>query len=417
LKDITLMNMIHKPGPILTLPSDQDASGRTLGDDEIALVSEAIRGGTLTCTKGNFTRRFEQDFAKLVGATAAHACSSGSAAIHCAVAALDPEPGDEIITSSITDMGALTPILYQGAIPVFADVDPLTGNLTANCIAARISPRTKAIVVTHLFGNPCDMTAIRAAAGTIPIIEDCAQAFLAQHHGKMIGTLGTLGCFSLQQGKHITTGEGGLVVSDDPALARRVFLFINKAWGYGDVNPDHYFLALNYRMSELQGACALGQLPKLEEVVNSRVRAAASLTQMLRDIPGVTTPVVASTDRHVFWKYCLMIDPAIINGGAVGMGKVLKEAGIASAPRYIQKPAFRCEIFAKQRTFGNSRWPFTLARPEAVNYDAALFPGTFEYLERVLVLPWNERYTSEHLEYLATAIRGAALRLSEGRGL
>jgi dTDP-4-amino-4,6-dideoxygalactose transaminase len=410
------MNMLIKPVMPITLPSDQDASGRTLGDDEIALVSEAIRSGTLTSTKGRFTKELETKFAALVGVKHAYACASGSAAIHCAIAAINPEPGDEIITTGITDMGALTPILYQGAIPVFADVDPRTGNLTAESIAAKISEKTKAIVVTHLFGNPCDMTAIAklAQSHNIPVIEDCAQAFLAKHAGRYVGTWGDIGCFSLQQGKHITTGEGGLVISNDPALARRMYLYINKAWGYGDPQPDHYFLALNYRMSELQGACAVGQLPKLEPVVQARATMAAKLNELLRDIPGVSTPWVDSENEHVFWKYCLQVDPKIIQGGAVGMAKVLKEVNIASAPRYIQKPAFRCEIFAKQRTLGNSRWPFTLARPEAVDYAMENYPGTFRYLEEVLVLPWNERYTDEHINFIAVAVRGAAQRLSEG---
>lgn len=398
----------------IVLPSDQEASGRTLGDEEIKLITEVIESGTLTCTKGQFARNFEKQFAALYGVKHAHACSSGSAAIHCAIAALNPEPGDEIITTGITDMGALAPILFQGAIPVFADVDPRTGNLTADTIAARISERTKAIVVTHLFGNPCDMTGIMNLAWSrnIPVIEDCAQAFLAKHKGRTVGTFGKLGCFSLQQGKHITTGEGGVVVTSDAALARHVYLFINKAWGYGDPNPDHYFLALNYRISELQGACALGQLPKLEDVVQRRIDLARDLSERLVGIPGVEVPHVASTDAHVFWKYCLLVDPAVIQGGAVGMAKVLKESGIASAPRYIQKPAFRCEVFASQRTFGNSRWPFTLARPEAVDYDATKFPGTFEYLEKVLVLPFNERYTDEHIDFIAEKIQDASRKLS-----
>jgi len=410
------MNMPFKAAPPIVLPSDQDASGRTLGDDEIALITEAIRSGTLTVTKGTFAKRFESGFAQAVGSQAAHACSSGSAAIHCAISAINPEPGDEIITTSITDMGALTPILYQGAIPVFADVHPLTGNVTADTIAARISDRTKAIIVTHLFGNPCDMTAIGelARSKNIPIIEDCAQAFLAKHAGKAVGTFGAAGCFSLQQGKHITTGEGGIVVSDDPKIARHVFLFINKAWGYGDPNPDHYFVALNYRMSELQGACALGQLPKLAEVVVSRQAGAKRLTADLQEIPGVTPPHQEANDEPVFWKYAVQVDPEIIPGGAVALAKSLKEWGIASAPRYIQKPAFRCQVFSEQRTFGNSRWPFTLARPEAVDYSAELFPGTFHYLERVLVLPWNEQYTTEHLDYIARAVRFCAEALVEG---
>ncbi len=410
------MNMLIKPVMPIALPSDQDAGGRTLGDEEIALVSEAIRSGTLTSTKGRFTKEFETRFAALVGVKYAHACSSGSAAIHCAVAAIDPEPGDEIITTGITDMGALTPILYQGAIPVFADVDPRTGNLTPETIGVKISDRTRAIIVTHLFGNPCDMTGIMklAASHNIPVIEDCAQAFLARHRGQYAGTFGSISCFSLQQGKHITTGEGGLVITNDPALARRMYLFINKAWGYGDPQPDHYFLSLNYRMSELQGACALAQLPKLNDVVQIRSALAAKLTDLLKDLPGVSTPWIAPDDYHVFWKYCLLVNPKVIQGGAVGMARVLKEVNIASAPRYIQKPAFRCEIFTKQRTLGNSRWPFTLAHPEALNYDSQLFPGTFRYLDEVLVLPWNERYTQEHLDFIAVAVRGAAERLTAG---
>jgi perosamine synthetase len=402
------------PRPMVTLPSDQDASGRMLGKEEIIAVAKAIKTGTLTATKGQFSKDFERQFAAKLGVTYAHACSSGSAAMHAAVAAINPEPGDEIITTSITDMGALAPILYQGAIPVFADVDPRTGNVTDDSIAARITPRTKAIVVTHLFGNPCDMTAIMHLARThgIPVIEDCAQAFLATHADQTIGTFGDLAAFSLQQGKHITTGEGGLVVSNNKELARRVYLFINKAWGYGDPNPDHYFLALNYRISELQSACALAQLPKLDDSVNRRATAAAWLTEELSGIPGVETPWVDFRNQHVYWKYCLMVDPAKVRGGAVGMAKVLKERGIASAPRYIQKPAFRCQVFAERKTFGNSGWPFTLAHPDAVDYAAERFPGTFEMLERVLVLPWNEKYTQEHLDYIAINVREVAALLS-----
>jgi len=327
-----------------------------------------------------------------------------------AVAAIDPEPGDEIITTAITDMGALAPIVYQGAIPVFADVDPRTCNVTAESIRGRLSPRTKAILVTHLFGNPCEMRDIMALASEheIPVLEDCAQAFLARSDGKLAGTLGAIGCFSLQQGKHITTGEGGLVITSSPELSRRSFLFINKAWGYGDPKPDHYFLALNYRMSELQGAVALAQLGKLEGCVRQRQRMAQRLTGLLEGVPGIETPWVAKGNEHVYWKYCLRVDSKRIPGGSPELGRRLKERGIASAPRYIQKPAFQCEVFRDQRTFGQSRWPFTLARPEAVDYSPSRFPGTFEALEGVLVLPWNERYTEEIVDTLAREIRTAA---------
>lgn len=398
----------------IQLPSDQDASGRTLGAEELENVAAALRSGTLTSTKGTFVKQFEEGFASKIGSKFGHACSSGTAAIHTAIAAINPEPGDEIITTSITDMGALTPIIYQGAIPVFADVDPKTYNVTAKTIEARISDKTKAIIVTHLFGNPCEMRSIMelAKAHNLPVIEDCAQAFLTSYNDNYVGTLGTIGCFSLQQGKHITTGEGGVVVTDDEQLARRMFLFINKAWGYGDANADHYFVAPNYRMSELQGAVALAQLGKLEWVVDSRVRTADALTSELRGLPGVETPAVTDGAVHTYWKYCLRVDESVIEGGAVGLGTKLREKGIACAPRYIQKPAFSCQVFRDQVTFGESRWPFTLARPEAVNYDESLFPGTYESLRDVLVLPWNEVYSQEHIDYIAKAVRSAATELT-----
>lgn len=393
----------------LTLPSDQNSTGRTLGDEEIAFVTEAIRSGTLTSTKGEFVKKLERAFADRLGAKHAFACSSGSAAVHLAVAAVDPEPGDEFITTSITDMGALTPILFQGGIPVFADVDPNTCNVTARTIADRITDRTKAIIVTHLFGNSCEMDEILKLAEEhgLPVIEDCAQAFLTSYGDRMIGTLGSVGCFSLQQGKHITTGEGGLVVTDDDDLARRMFLFINKAWGYGDENPDHYFAALNYRMCELQGAVALAQLSKLDDIVAARVRLADALTARLNGVPGISTPVVTDNSVHTYWKYCLRVDERAIPGGTVALGAALRQQGIACAPRYIQKPAFCCRVFTDQVTFGTSRWPFSLARPEAVDYDRSRFEGTWNALEHILVLPFTERYTDEHIEYLAENIRDA----------
>jgi perosamine synthetase len=193
-----------------------------------------------------------------------------------------------------------------------------------------------------------------------------------------------------------------------------VYLFINKAWGYGDPQPDHYFLSLNYRISELQSACAVAQLPKLADVVKARVATAARMDTLLEGTPGVSVPHRTPNGEHSFWKYCVLVDPTVIPGGPTALAKELKLANILSAPRYIQKPAFRCEVFRDQRTLGTSRWPFTLAKPEAVDYSAGRFPGTFEYLDRVLVLPWNEKYTDDHLNYLASSIYRAAMKLAEG---
>jgi perosamine synthetase len=403
--------------PVIALPSDQEASGRSFGSEEVAELMKVIESGTLTCTKGPACASVERRFAGLLGAKHVIACASGSAAVHCAIAAIDPEPGDEIVTTPITDMGALAPIVYQAAIPVFADVDPLTGNVTAETVAARLSDRTRAIIVTHLFGNPCDMGPIveLARARGIPVIEDCAQAYLAREGGKLVGTHGAIGCFSLQQGKHITTGEGGLCVTNDPDLARRIRLFVNKAWGYGDPNPDHYFLALNYRLTELQGAVALAQLDKLVWGVEQRRKMAARLSAQIEGLAGVTTPRCAADAVHVFWRYCLWVDETEVPGGSPALGAGLKRQGIAAAPRYIQKPAFQCAVFRDQRTFGGSRFPFTLARPDAVDYAPGRFPGVFACLRDILVLPWNERFTEQHVDFIAAAVRTQHARLRGNR--
>ena len=394
---------------IIKLPSDQDASGRTFGAEEIAAVTEVLKTGTLITTKGKFGKTLEENLARRLGVKYAYACSSGSAAVHVAVAAINPNPGDEIVTTSVTDMGALTPIVYQGAIPVFADVDPKTLNVTAETIEKVLSDKTRAIIVTHLFGNPCEMRAIMELANRrgIPVIEDAAQSFLAECDGKYVGTIGKIGAFSFQQGKHMTTGEGGIVVTDDDELARRLYLCINKAWGYGDQNPDHYFIALNYRMTELQAALAVEQLKKLDACVEQRQRMAKLLDEKIADIDGIESYKPANGATMTYWKYCLRVDDEKIEDGAVGLSKALKVYDVASAPRYVVKPAFMCRVFTEQNTFGDSHYPFNLTRPEAVDYSKEKFPGTFKGLHDVLVLPFNERYEEKHIEFLASSIHEA----------
>ena len=401
----------------LALPSDANASGRSFGAEELAELQKVIASGVLNCTRGTTVIEFEKRFAAWLGVSFCRMVTSGTAAVHTAVAAIDPEPGDEIITTPITDMGAITPILYQTAIPVFADVDPETYNVTAETIAARITPRTKAVIVTHLFGTCCDMDPILelCAERGLPLIEDCAQAYGSLYKGRRPGTMGVIGCYSLQQGKHMSTGEGGMVVCNDPALARRMRLFVDKAWGYGDPKPDHYFLAPNYRLTELQGAVALAQFERLPAMVEHRVAMADRLSAAIADAPGVSAPKSTEGSTHTYWKYCLRIDPAVIPGGSDAFGAALKAAGIWCAPRYIQKPAFECEVLRDQRTFGASRFPFVGPhRGDAppVVYDRALTPGAVEALARCVVLPINEKYQPEHVDFVAATVCRVAAELA-----
>ncbi|MFM1871199.1 MAG: hypothetical protein RL398_621 [Planctomycetota bacterium] len=408
-----------KAAPAGALPSDGDFTGRTLGDDEAALAGVAVRSGTLNSTRGTFVTAFEKQFAAWQGRKFAVACSNGSAAMHAALAALELQPGDEVITTPITDMGALTPILYEGGVPVFADVDPRTYAVTPATIAAQITPRTRAIVVTHLFGLPAGMESIRrlAAAHRIPILEDCAQAFGATIGDTKVGNFGAIAAFSLQQGKHITSGEGGIVVTDDAKLARRVFLFVNKAWGYGDPKPDHYFPALNYRLTEVQGAVLVAQLRRLDDVIARRREVAQWLRDRLAGVPGLGLPVDPPCGRHVYWKFAIDVDPAQIPGGAVALGRGLLDQGIACAPRYVQKPAYACELFREWRRHPVTRLPLEhnpRGRSDAPWPPPDGLPGALEALERVLVLPLNERYLPQHCDRVADALRRRVEELRRG---
>ena len=406
------------PEPLVgpALPSDGDHTGRTLGAEETEMVSRTLRRGTLSSTRGTAVKRFEAAAAERLGVAHAIACSSGTAAIHTAVASLRPRAGDEIITTPITDMGAITPILYEGAIPVFADVDPDTLNVTAATIGAQITGRTAGIIATHLFGLPCDMQPILELASEhgLPVFEDAAQALLARDRAGPVGTLGRMACYSLQQGKHMTTGEGGLVVTDDDHLARNATLFVNKAWGYGDPQPDHYFPALNYRMTELQGAVALAQLQKLEWVVERRRAVAAALSQQLTGLAGVLLPGAPDGVAHSWWKYPLMVDPVLIEGGAVELGGRLQRRGISCAPRYIHKPAFECALFLDWQASPVTALPLSCNpdRDSRQPFHRRDYPGAVRGLERVIVLPINELYSERDIRFVADAIREEAEGLS-----
>ena len=395
----------------MILPSDTDASGRRFGEAELDNLRAVLQSGTLNCTRGTFVSRVEREFAANY-ASAGFVCTattSGTAAIHCALAALDLEVGDEVVTTSVTDMGAITPILFCGAVPVFADIDARSFNVTAATIEAALTPRTRAVIATHLFGAPCEMNAIRKLCQqhNLWLIEDAAQAPYATLDDARMGTIGDIGCFSLQQGKHFSCGEGGLTLTRNPGLARRIRLFHDKAWGYGDENPDHYFAAPNYRMTELAGAVALAQLDRVEQVVRDRQSSARAFLEQIEDVPGIFAQQIPDGAQSVFWKVTLRIEPDIAGADVRQIGARLKEKfGIACAPRYVQKPAFECEVLRDKRTFGSSSWPIG----DAVWPVESSLPGTYRALRNMLVLPWNENYDATHVAYIARALREAVLQ-------
>jgi perosamine synthetase len=394
-------------------PTVNQPDGRTLGAEELAALGRVIASGQLGSTVGGETRALEREFADYYGIDHAVASSSGTAALHLAVAAVDPEPGDEIITTPITDAGTVLPILLQNAIPVFADVDPATGNLDVTSVRQQITPRTRAICVVHLFGAPAPVTELRTLADDhgITLIEDCAQAYLtrvadARLAGtRLAGTIGHIGCFSLQQSKHITAGDGGLSISNDPVLARRMRLFADKGWPRDTDERTHLFLSTNYRMTELQAAVARAQLPKLSGVVAARRATAQRLSDAISGLAGLQPP--HDTGGMSYWQYPLMVDdPRAAGGTNHDYGKALAAEGIPASGGYLTRPVYRTPVLTEPRTYGRSAYPLTV--PPASQepcYDRGICPVAESLIdERLVVVAWNEGYDETDVDDIATAI-------------
>lgn len=387
-------------------PTVENASGRTLGDEELRLLEEVIRSGILNRVGGKQARLFEEEFAQFHNAAFAVGTTSGTSAIHVAVGALDPEPGDEIIVAPISDMGSVIPILYQNALPVFADVDPRTGNISAETIASCLSERTRAVIVVHLFGRPAEMDPILELCRSygITVIEDCAQAIGAEYKGQKVGTLGDFGCFSFQQSKHITTGDGGMVLVNRPEYQTRARLFSDKGWPREGTTRDYLFLAPNYRMNELTAAVGRAQLRKLPEVVERRKAIAEALSQGLEQIPGLIPPYVPPHTRPSWWLYPFHVDQEVLGIPPSEFARYLRAEGIPVSAGYIGKPLFCYEMLYHRRTYGRSEFPFSssyCSRP--IIYGEQDCPGAWEALQSLLLIPINERYTEQEVKDILSA--------------
>ena len=235
-------------------------------------------------------------------------CSSGTAALHIAVGAAGIGPGDEVITSPVTDIGTVIGVLYQQGVPVFADLGPGTYNLDVADVERRITPKTKAIIAVHLTGNPCDLDALKKLADqhNLVLIEDCARPG-RRYRGKPIGSVGHIACFSLQDSKHITCGDGGVVASSDERFGRLLQRFGDKGgdrhnWG------GHPVFATNYRMSEPQAAVAAAQLTRLEGIASQR--AAAGEPAYREDRPVARHPPAPGASRGPRRVLVLHVPPA-----------------------------------------------------------------------------------------------------------
>ncbi|HZT43202.1 MAG TPA: DegT/DnrJ/EryC1/StrS family aminotransferase [Chthonomonadaceae bacterium] len=377
------------------------------GEAERQALEEALQQGTLFYAQGKMVHRLEEAFARACGVKHAIACSSGTTAIHAALVALGISPGDEVITAPITDVGSVIPILYQGAVPVFADLDPRTFTLSPASVEAHITPQTRAILVIHLAGNACDLQALSeiAARHGLFLIEDCAQALGCRYAGRSAGSWGQIGCFSLNEFKHISCGDGGIAITDDPDLALRLRLATDKAYDRrpGAALRQPAFLALNARMTELQGAVALAQLEKLEGIVERRRQWCGALCERLRGLPGLALPEVTAGCEPSWWFYLMRVQPEILGADADTFAKALAAEGLPVSAHYIGQCVYEYPLFAQHSAFAHGDHAY-----QRLAYVTGLCPEAEAILQTGVLLSVNEGYTEEDLDQTVTAVRRAA---------
>jgi len=394
--------------PVRTEPFPSRAAG--FGDEELAHLSEVLRSGHLFRVGGQKTKAVEEKFAALLGMKHALAVTSGTAAIHTAVASINPNPGDEIITTAMSDMGTVIGVLFQQAIPIFADVVKDGYHLDPKAVRKQITSRTRAIIVVHLWGMAADMDEFLAIGREhgIAIIEDCAQAYLTEYKGKLSGTMGEMGCFSLQQSKHITCGDGGLVVTNRDDLAKRARLFSDKGWDRLAEDRGHAFLGMNYRITELQSAVALAQLGKLAQFVSRRRALSDRLSRQITGIAGLIAPLESAKSGNTCWYYPLLIQEEKLGISRERFVAALNAEGV-SAGTWLGQALYSFPVFSQQLTFGTSHHPFDCpSASRKVEYKPGMCPNAEKSLRELAILTVNEFYTEQDVDDMAAAIRKVA---------
>lgn len=387
--------------------------GRRFGKPEIDQLREALAQNTLFYAHGTKVKELCRRFAKMLGVPYAVATSSGTASIHVALGALGVSVGDEVITSPITDMGSLIGILYQNAVPVFADLDPCTYNMTAESVEKVVTRRTRAILVVHLAGNPTAMGPIvrMAKRRGIAVVEDVAQSYGATWRGRPLGAFGAFGAFSLNDYKHISTGDGGVVVTRDPELARLAALFADK---YYDRSPGAprlpQALAPNYRMTELQGAVGIAQLARLKAICRRRNVIGTRMTEGLRNLPGILPPKVTPGGWHSYWFYMMRVDPSRLGCDNKTFARALAAEGVPCSGGYIETCVYNYPVLARRRAYPrHPECPFDPPyRAKPIRYHKGLCPVAEDILRTAVLIYVNEFWSDRDIRETVDAVRKAA---------
>lgn len=390
------------------------------GDDDVAALAEVIHSGNVA--KGPKVREFEEAFAAKHGVRHAVSVTSGTAAMHTCIGAINPDPGDEVIVTPWTSGGSIIGALLHNCVPVFADVDE-TYNLDPADVEAKITPRTRAIIAVHLFGNPCDMDRLKAIAERhqLFLVEDCCQAHFAASQGRTVGTMGDIAGFSFG-GKHLSAGMGGCVLTNDPVLWERALLFSDAALPrnpgpYAGRPYANYFLAPNYRMNDLIAALLLSQLKKVDGYIERKIWAAGRITEGLSDLPEITPQKVRPGDRHTYWTYGFTIDPAALGVDAWTFASMVAKEGIPLSGPYVgsgrEGPLYRNPFLAEPSCYGRSRFPFDDRREKPVDYRRVVCPNGEATFGRNCNLGMLPSFSEEDVADIVRAIRKVALACRE----
>jgi perosamine synthetase len=342
-----------------------------IGDEEKRAVMEVLDSGqrsTFSASRQGFLggrkiQAFEAAFAEYHGVHHAVAVNSATSGLHAAVAACEAGPGDEVIVPPYTFTATATAVLHHNAIPVFADVDPVTFCMDPAQLEKAITPRTKAVIPVHLLGHPADMDAILAIARRhgLKVIEDCAQAPGARYKGRLVGTMGDCGVFSFQETKNMATGEGGMVITNDPELAERARMIRNHGEAVVAGEPRKYLsstIGWNYRMTEIEAAIGMVQLKKLDSLNGARHELAAYLLDALSAHAGLTYPREAPFIDHVYHVFGMRYDDSAIGVPRDRFIEALIAEGIPMSPGY-PRPLYHNPLFQDRLAYGKQGCPFT----------------------------------------------------------
>ena len=363
-----------------------------IGERELEYVTDCVRTNWIS-SKGRYVNEFEEGFSRYCGAKEGISTTNGTTALHLALASLGVGKGDEVIIPAFTMMSTAFAVLYCNATPVLVDAEPDTWNMDVNALESKVTDRTKVILPVHIYGHPCDMDPIIEVADShgIRVVEDAAEAHGALYKGRKTGGIGDCGCFSFYANKIITTGEGGMIVTSDPAIAERARSLKDLAF-QKDRRFLHTDVGFNYRMTNIQAAIGLAQLERIDEFAEMRRAHAALYTRLLRGVRGIRFPVERPWARNVYWMYSILLTDDFGMGREALMGE-LGERGIET------------------RTF------FMPVHEQPVCTGMGLFPGerypvAGDIGRRGLYLPSGSGLTNEEIGYVCTTIR----EIQEERG-